>query len=122
MRFANKTPCYLRHVFSRKSSRISFAKISISTIENLSSVLAHWPQLGEYKVKLFAFCEMALGGLEKLRKEIEEKEMKVLHSLKIRIPPLGATNMEPVTKNELGIDSSEEDKEPPRKKWCFNKR
>jgi len=46
---------------------------TITTIERLCSVLADWPQIERYKVRLFALCQEALRGLDGLRKELREK-------------------------------------------------
>ena len=46
---------------------------TITTVETLCSVLVGWPQLEQYKARLFHFCQETLEGLEDLRKEVREK-------------------------------------------------
>lgn len=38
----------------------------ITSIEKLSSILAGWPHLEQYKAWLFRFCQEALKGLDDL--------------------------------------------------------
>ena len=98
----------------------------ITSIENLSSVLAGWPLLEQYKVQLFQFCQEVLKELDHLRKEIREKkkveggkkhEMEGEHLQRIRIPPLATLMQSKSKRDELGEDSLE-DEGPPRKKRC----
>jgi len=46
----------------------------ITSIEKLSSILAGWPHLEQYKARLFRFCQEVLKGLDDLRKEMKERE------------------------------------------------
>jgi hypothetical protein len=95
----------------------------ITSIENLSTVLAGWPRLGQYKAQLFLFCQEALRGLGDLRKEVEEKSKAVEKSgakeaspLKFRIrPPLAPVTQTITRDDESGRDSLK-DGEPPKKK------
>ena len=49
---------------------------TITSIKNLSTILAGWPHLEQYKTDLYSFCEEALKELDKLRKELKGKEAK----------------------------------------------
>ena len=96
---------------------------TITTIDNLSVVLAGWPHLEQYKEELFCFCQEALKGLETVRKEVrEESEDKVKGSgikVHIKIP------QPPITPSKTGrdeLDDSTTVGERPRKKHCGESR
>jgi superfamily II DNA helicase RecQ len=48
----------------------------VTSLKNLSTVLADWPHLKEYGAELFSFCKEALEELDNLRKEAEEEESR----------------------------------------------
>ena len=83
---------------------------TITRVENLSTLLAGWPLLEQYKTRLLSFCQEALNGLEEVRKGMKEMEEKCEadkeRPVKIRIRPLVTS-----------ASSSEiEDGLPPRKR------
>lgn len=55
----------------------------ITSAENLFAVLTSWPLLKQYKTCLFLFCQEALKGLDRVQKEMEEKEVDEGYSVKI---------------------------------------
>lgn len=96
---------------------------TITTIGNLSIVLADWPYLEQYKTQLYSFCQEALKELDKLRKEVrKERESKVEEkkSAKILIkPPQVPPSILPLKtgREESGEDSSSAG-ERPKKRPC----
>jgi hypothetical protein len=96
---------------------------AITTVEKLSTVLADWPHLEQYKLQLFHFCQEALKGLGDLRKEAKERKQAVSekkhevaeHSVKVRIPPVTTPIQARTRKDGLGEDDLE-DGAPPRKR------
>jgi len=70
---------------------------TITTIDKLSTVLACWPHLEQYKADLFQHCQEALKGLDALRKEArgeikhEEKGSGLKLRIKLPQPPPSIT-------------------------------
>ena len=87
----------------------------ITSAENLSAVLTSWPLLEQYKTRLFLFCQEALKGLVRVRKEMEEKEVDEGYSVKIQIQPLATPVPSKTRVAETGEDGLE-DEVPPRKR------
>ena len=46
-------------------------------------MLTSWLLLEQYKTRLFLFCQEVLKGLDRVRKEMEEKEVDEGYSVKI---------------------------------------
>lgn len=97
---------------------------TITSIKNLSTVLAGWPYLDQYKTELYSFCQEALKELDKLRKETKEEEsmsdVEEEKPIKIwirppQVPP--STTPSKTGRNELCGDSTLAE-ERPKKRHC----
>ena len=120
---------------------------TITTIENLSIVLAGWPHLERYKAELFCFCQEALRGLEAVRKEIREESEDMVEGSENEIGETGSEvkgsgsgvkgsgsgvklwvkvpQPPPITPSKTGRDELEEGApvvERPKKKHCGESR